>query len=125
MIWNIKIPKIGLDANIIDGTSQDNLNKYVAHFEESAYFKGNVCLAAHNRGYDVNYFKDIKLLEIGDEIIYQFKSLRLKYIVNSTKIINDTDIYVINPSKENKITLITCVENEPEKRRCIQGSLKI
>ncbi len=123
-IWNIKIPKIGLSADIIDGTSKENLNKYVAHFEESAYVKGNVCLAAHNRGYDVNFFKDLKKLKIGDEIIYQFKKIKLTYIVSKTKIIKDTDVYVIEPTEENKITLITCVENEPEKRRCVQGILK-
>lgn len=121
--WKISIPKINLTAQIKDGTDQENLNKYVAHFEKSAYTRGNICLAAHNRGYKVNYFKDLKQLEKGDEILYEFKSVKLKYLVTQNEIINDTDIQVIEDTKENIITLITCVENQPEKRRCVRGKL--
>lgn len=125
VIWKIEIPKINLNAEIKDGVDQENLNKYVGHFEESGYISGNICLAAHNRGYKVNYFQNLKNLEIGDKIIYQYKNMKLVYIVKVIKIIHDTDIDVIKPTKENKITLITCVENKPELRRCIQGILKI
>lgn len=125
LIWKIEIPKINLNAEIKDGVDQENLNEYVGHFTESGYISGNICLAAHNRGYKVNYFQNLKELEIGDKIIYQYKNIKLIYIVKIIKIIKDTDIEVINQTKENKITLITCVENQPEQRRCIQGILKI
>lgn len=123
--WQIEIPKINLKAQIKEGTDPENLNKYVGHFEESQYTKGNICLAAHNRGYKVNYFKNLKTLEKGDEIIYKFKNVKLTYKVTENKIIKDTDIEVIENTKENIITLITCVENQPEKRRCVKGKLNI
>lgn len=123
--WEIEIPKINLKAEIKDGTDQENLNKNIGHFVESGYINGNICLAAHNRGYKVNYFQNLKQLEKGDKIIYKYKDIELVYIVDTKKIIKDTDIQVIKPTKENKITLITCVENQPEYRRCIQGKLKI
>lgn len=123
--WEIEIPKINLKAEIKDGTDQENLNKNIGHFVESGYIDGNVCLAAHNRGYKVNYFQNLKQLEKGDKIIYRYKDIELVYIVDTKKIIKDTDIQVIKATKENKITLITCVENQPEYRRCIQGKLKI
>lgn len=123
--WKIEIPKINLKAEIKDGTDQENLNKNIGHFVESGYINGNICLAAHNRGYKVNYFQNLKQLEKGDKIIYKYKDIELVYIVDTKKIIKDTDIQVIKPTKENKITLITCVENQPEYRRCIQGKLKI
>lgn len=124
IIWKIEIPKINLNAEIRDGVDKENLNNYVGHFTESGYTSGNICLAGHNRGYKVNYFQNLKELNIGDEIIYQYNNIKLIYIVKTIKIIKDTDIDVINPTEENKITLITCVENEPEFRRCIQGILK-
>ena len=68
--WFICIPKIDLKAEIVDGTTQDILNKYVGHFEETPKLNGNVALAAHNRGYDVNYFALIKDLQVNDEIYY-------------------------------------------------------
>lgn len=123
--WQIEIPKINLKAPIKEGTDQETLNQYVGHFKESQYIKGNICLAAHNRGYKVNYFEKIKELKIGDEIIYELKKVKLTYKVTENKIIKDTNVEILENTKENIITLITCVENQPEKRRCIKGKLTI
>ena len=88
-IWQIKIPKIELSADISNGTDKETLNKYVGHFIETPIEEGNVALAGHNRGYDVN-----------------------------------TDIDVLENTEENILTLITCVENEPNYRRCVQAEEK-
>lgn len=45
--------------------------EYVGHFENTNLLNGNVGLAAHNRGYPINYFARLKELEFGDEIIYK------------------------------------------------------
>ena len=52
------------------------MNKYVAHFSETSITDGNIALVAHNRGYEVNYFSDIKDLKIGDEIIYKYREYK-------------------------------------------------
>lgn len=123
--WKIKIPAISLEAEISETTSQEVMDKYVGHFEETSKTTGNVGLAAHNRGYEVNYFSDLKNLKEGDEIVYKYYDFEKKYIVVKNKIIKDTDWSDLEETEENKITLITCVENEPEYRRCIQGIEKI
>lgn len=119
--WSIEIPKISLKAEIAEGTSKEVLDKYVGHFEETSKEKGNIGLAAHNRGYKVNYFQNLKKLKEGDEIIYKYKNTKKTYIVKTLKIIKDTDWSYLEETEENTITLITCVENEPEYRRCVQG----
>ena len=119
--WKIIIPKISLEASISEGTSKEIMDKYVGHFEETSRKSGNVGLAAHNRGYAVNYFAQIKELKEGDEIIYKYYDFEMTYTVVENKIIKDTDWEDLEDTEENKITLITCVENEPEYRRCIQG----
>ena len=119
--WKIEIHKVNITAEIEEGTSKEIMDSYVGHFEESSKDKGNVCLAAHNRGYKVNYFQDLKKMKEGDEIIYTYNGKQRKYIVKTHKIIKDTDWELLEETKENKITLITCVENQPEYRRCIQG----
>lgn len=91
------------------------------HFGNTELLEGNVGLAAHNRGFPINYFAKIKELEIGDEIIYKTKYGTKNYKVNLSTIIEDNDWSYLQESNENRITLITCVENEPSKRRCIQG----
>ena len=119
--WKIEIPKISLEASIAEGTSKEIMNKYIGHFEETATKDGNIGLAAHNRGYEVNYFSQIKYLQEGDEIIYKYYDFEKIYTVVENKIIKDTDWKDLEKTEENRITLITCVENEPEYRRCIQG----
>lgn len=119
--WKLVIPKISLEAEISEGTSKEIMNEYIGHFEETSRKSGNIGLAAHNRGYAVNYFSQIKLLNQGDEIIYKFYDFEKTYIVAENKIIKDTDWSYLEETKENRITLITCVENEPEYRRCIQA----
>ena len=37
--------------------------EYVGHFENTNLLNGNVGLAAHNRGYPINYFARLKELE--------------------------------------------------------------
>ena len=119
--WKLMIPKISLEAEVSEGTRKEVMDKFVGHFEETTKTSGNVGLAAHNRGYPVNYFANIKQLKEGDEIIYKYYEFEKKYLVVEIKIIKDTDWEPLEGTKENKITLITCVENEPEYRRCIQA----
>ena len=97
------------------------MDQYVGHFEHTNKQEGNVGLIAHNRGYPVNYFSDIKELDLGSQIIYTCENFTKKYIVDLITIVKDTDWSYLEKTKENKITLITCVENEPDYRRCIQA----
>ena len=123
--WKLKIPVISLEASIEEGTTEEILNKSIGHFEETSKINGNIGLAAHNRGYAVNYFADIKKLKEGDIIQYQYQNFNKDYTVVSNTIIKDTDWTKLEKTKENTITLITCIENEPEFRRCVIGKEKI
>ena len=120
-IWQLEIPKINLIARISEGTNKKTLDEYVGHFEETSKYNGNIVLAAHNRGYKVNYLETLKELEIGDEVIYTYNGNRRIYVINYKTIIKDTDWENLKNTEENRITLITCVENEPEYRRCVQA----
>lgn len=123
--WCLDIPKINLKANINEGTTKEVMENYIGHFEETTKENGNVGLAAHNRGYKNNYFQRIKELQEGDSIFYTYKGETKEYIVTKHVIIKDTDWTYLEETTRNTITLITCVENEPEYRRCIKGEEKI
>ena len=120
-IWQIEIPRINLVAPIAEGTSANIMNEYVGHFEETPKNKGNIGLAAHNRGYKVNYFQNLKLLQKGDLIIYTYNGEISKYSVNELGIIKDIDWSKLESSSQDKLTLLTCLEDEPEYRRYIQA----
>ena len=48
-LWQVEIPKINLIAPIAQDTTQEVMEKYVGHFAKTAFWKGNIGLAAHNR----------------------------------------------------------------------------
>lgn len=48
-LWQVEIPKINLIAPIAQDTTQEVMEKYVGHFTKTAFWKGNIGLAAHNR----------------------------------------------------------------------------
>lgn len=120
-IWQIEIPKINLVAPISEGTSQEVMLEYIGHFQNTSTWNGNVGLAAHNRGFPINYFAKLKELKKGDKIVYKTKYGVKKYLINIISVIEDTDWSYLQTTKENKITLITCVENKPSKRLCVQA----
>lgn len=120
-MWEIEIPQINLKAQIKDGTTQEIMKKYVGHFENTSKFEGNIGLASHNRGGVGDYFKNIKNLKNGDLIIYRLGEKTRTYKVTIVTIIGDKDWSYLEKSQENKITLITCVEDRPKHRRCVQG----
>ena len=97
------------------------MDDFIGHFEETSKDIGNIGLAAHNRGYKNNYFENLKKAKEDDIILYKYKEITREYVVVKNCIIEDTDWSYLENTEENKITLITCVENEPKYRRCVQG----
>ncbi|MBQ3409685.1 MAG: class D sortase [Clostridia bacterium] len=121
IVGKIVIDKIDVNAPILDGTDQETLKIAVGHFSSSGYWKGNVCLASHNRGSYAHYFEKINKLNIGDEIKYQTKLGTRIYKVSQIKNISEEDLSVLENTKDNTITLITCVKSQPELRLCVKG----
>lgn len=120
--WYIEIPAINLKAPIAEGTDASTLNTKVGHFEETELINGNVGLAAHNRGYEYNFFENLKKIKKDDEIIYYYQNQKKIYAADKIEIIENTDWSYLEKTEENKITLITCIENEPLYRRCVQAT---
>lgn len=119
--WSLKIPKINLEADIEENTTEDVLNNYIGHFEKTSKWDGNVGLAAHNRGYDVNFFQNLKELVEGDEIEYSYQGKVRNYKVEKKIYIASNDWRYLTRENQNKLTLITCVENQPKYRLCVQA----
>ncbi len=121
IIGKIIIPKINVVAPIKEGTSPDVLKVAVGHFSESKYWNGNVCLASHNRGAFAHYFEKLNKLNAMDEIIYQTQMGSRAYLVESITEISEENLYVLNNTKQNYLTLITCVTNKPTIRLCVKA----
>ena len=76
-------------------------------------------------GFPINYFEKVKDLKTGDEIIYITPGGIKTYQVELSIVIEDTDWSYLQETEDNRITLITCVRNQPSKRLCVQAVEKI
>ena len=115
------IDKIGLIATVKEGSTKEILKEYIGHISETAKYDGNIGLAAHNRGYKNNYFMNINKLQDGDEIIYRVDDIIKKYKVEKKIEIDSYDWSYLNQTADNRITLITCIDNSPTKRLVVQA----
>lgn len=118
----LTIEKIGLNATVKEGTSNQTLLEYIGHIEETATYDGNVGLAGHNRGCENSYFARINELEVGDIIKYKTKFYDRTYVVDNIQVIYETDWSLLQGTDENKLTLITCIAGKKEQRLCVQAT---
>lgn len=122
IIGYITIEELGIiKVPIADGTDNKTIGKYVGHFENSSYLEGNVCLCSHNRGSKAAFFENLKNIKKGMKIEYTTKYETKTYITDEIKEIAETDFSVLEPTKDNRITLITCIANQRAKRLCVIG----
>ena len=122
IIGYITIEELGIiKAPIADGPDNKTIGKYVGHFENSSYLEGNVCLCSHNRGSKAAFFENLKNIKKGMKIEYTTKYETKTYITDEIKEIEETDFSVLEPTKDNRITLITCIANQRAKRLCVIG----
>ena len=116
-VWTMEIPKISLIVDISEGTTKEVLDKSIGHFSNTAKKQGNIGLATHKK-------VELKLLKKGDEIKYRYNEFERIYEVEKCRIIKDTEWEYLEETEENRLTLITSVENYPHYRRCIQAEEK-
>ena len=120
-LGKIEIPALGLSVRIYQGTDSKTLAKGVGHFEDTSIWKGNVCLAAHNRGAN-SYFGQIHTLDIGDKITLTTKLGTRTYKVTDVSKVSETDRSGLADSGENMLTLYTCVRNQRDQRWCVTAA---
>lgn len=119
-IGTLRIPEIDLKVTAYDGDTYEAMKKGVGHIASTSAWDGNIGLVGHNRGSN-DYFRKLKNLELGDEITYKTKLGTRKYEVTFIGRISETDWSRLQYTDDNRITLITCVEDVPDKRLCVQA----
>ncbi len=123
----LEIPSIEVKAGVVEGQSMYDMFFGVGHDTQSPFPKmegntGNLVLAAHDAG-KAPIFKNLSKVSIGSNVIFKYKGDVYTYKISYKKVIEPTDISVIenNPDK-SIITLFTCVDNG-QRRIVLKGDL--
>lgn len=83
----------------------------------------NVVIGGHSGSSSNSYFRNLKLLDEGDEVILYYNNNKYNYIVYNIKEVVDTDLSVLKNTNEQLLTLLTCKDTDFSKRIVITCKL--
>lgn len=106
VIGEMTIPRLGLKTIVVEGQSAKVLRRAIGHLPETALpgAPGNVALAGHRDG----FFRPLRDIRLGDAIALETYDGEFVYQVESTEVVSPSDVQVLQPSRENSLTLVTC-----------------
>jgi sortase A len=122
----IQIPAISVDMPVVQGDGWEQLKKGVGQHVGTANpgQDGNVVLSAHNDIFG-EIFRRLDELEAGDEVILFTNQRAYTYVVTSLKIVEPTQVDVMDRTNEPMVTLISCYPYLVDDQRIVvQGRLK-
>ncbi len=118
------IPALALDAEVkyvpYDGLTWliAGLRQEIAWLGDTSWpgIGGNTALAGHVTlsGGGNGPFRYLSELRYGDSIFVQTAENVYQYMVQDSTVVEQTDIAVLEPTDESRLTLITCTEWDPE-----------
>jgi LPXTG-site transpeptidase (sortase) family protein len=102
----LTIPRIDLTVPIFEGTSELVLNRGVGRIEGTAQLgaRGNVGIAGHRDG----FFRGLKDIGVGDTLELQWLDGAMRFRISELLIVEPTDVYVLDPTEDSTLTLVTC-----------------
>ena len=106
LVGKVEIPGLRLSAVIFQGTEDNVLDHGVGHVDGSALpgQQGNVVLAAHRD----TFFRSLRNIQKGEVVRVTTPAGTRTYSVESTDIVNPTQVSVMDPTPTPTLTLITC-----------------
>ncbi|MDF2546936.1 MAG: sortase family protein [Anaerosolibacter sp.] len=117
----IHIPKINVNAAVMEGTTGTMLKKGPGLYEISPLpsdDNGNVCIAGHRTTYGA-WFRHVDQLEKGDEIALQLEGQTYLYKVEKVFIVEKNDWSVTEPTGYAVLTLTSCHPLRSSRQRIV------
>ncbi len=137
----VVIPSIGVESPVKEAGTYwydkqlyyETLPFVVAHYRMTAKAgeKGNAVFSGHvtsrNAG---NVFADLYKVQLGDEVHFYSENHEYSYVVTNIRLVDPTDVSVMNPTPDATATLITCAgewipaERQYSQRLVVTAKLK-
>lgn len=106
IVGRVEIPRLNIAAVVRSGVDYMTLKRSVGHVPTTALpgQPGNVGLAAHRD----SFFRNLRGVRKGDVIRIITPEGKFEYQVQSTTVVMPKNVEVLDPTKENALTLVTC-----------------
>jgi sortase A len=106
LVGRVSIPRVGVSAIVREGDDVKTLKRAVGHVPGTALpgRRGNAALAGHRD----TFFRGLRNIRQGDEILVATPHGDARYIVRNTRVVKPSDVSVLGPTPTPTLTLVTC-----------------
>jgi sortase A len=106
MLGQLQVPRLGLNAIVVEGDSHAALKHAVGHLRDTALpgELGNVALAGHRD----SFFRPLRDIQLGDEIRFNTLQRSYKYRVDAINVVRPREVGILKSSTGRDLTLVTC-----------------
>jgi sortase A len=106
VIGRIDVPALQLSAPVLEGSDDRTLDRGAGHIEDTPFpgELGNIGIAGHRD----TVFRPLKRAKVGDEMLLTTADRVYRYRITRTLIVDPEDVYVLDPTANPTLTLVTC-----------------
>jgi sortase A len=106
VLGRLEIPTLGVSTIVREGEDARTLQLAIGHIAGTAMpgAPGNMGLAGHRD----TFFRRLREINPGDVIRLVAVEGTFTYVVDSTQIVDPDDLWVLDPTSEPSLTLVTC-----------------
>jgi sortase A len=108
-IARIRIPSIGVDKYVVEGTDTDSLRKGPGHYPDTPLpgAAGTSAIAGHRTTYGAP-FRKINEVKRGQRIVLDMPDGRFVYRIQGTKVVDDQDFSILDRKGYQRLVLSAC-----------------
>ena len=102
----LRIPRIRVEAPVLEGTDDLTLNRVVGRIAGTARVgeTGNLGIAGHRDG----FFRELKDIRLGDRVDLETPRGTATYSVDHVQVVSPAEVDVLRPGSASTLTLVTC-----------------
>ena len=106
LLGRLDAPSVKLSTAVLEGSDDATLSRGSGHIEDTPFpgQPGNVGIAGHRD----TTFRALRNIHIGDALEYRTADRLYHYRISKTMIVGPDDVYVLDPTKQPALTLVTC-----------------
>lgn len=106
VLARLEAPSVHMTATVLEGTDDATLRRGAGHIEDTPFpgQPGNIGIAGHRD----TIFRPLRRIQVGDPLELATGDRIYHYRIKKTSIVGPDDVYVLDPTSEPTMTLVTC-----------------
>lgn len=106
LIAKLEAPSVKMSTNVLEGSDDATLSRGAGHIEDTPFpgEAGNIGIAGHRD----TVFRPLRHIKVGDPLELSTPDHHYRYRITRTLIVGPDDVYVLDPTPQPTLTLVTC-----------------